>query len=190
MYNTSQKPERSKMNLPEQSISEQTLNWVRTFIIELNICPFAKGPVNKGSLRILVSESKKKAQALEDLMTEIQLMDENPAIETTLLVFADAFKDFFNYLDFADLAEQLLQVQGYEGVYQLATFHPDYYFADSEPDDVANYTNRSPYPMLHLLREDTLDKAIAAYGDTDKIPEKNITTLCQLGLEAIKKKIG
>lgn len=175
------------MNLTDQSISEQTLNWVRSFIVKLNICPFAKGPMNKGSLRIAVSESKKKAQALEDLMTEIQLMDADPTIETTLLVFSDAFKDFFNYLDFVDLAEQLLQVQGYEGIYQLATFHPDYYFADSDPEDVANYTNRSPYPMLHLLREEALEKAIAAYGDTDKIPKKNIATMRQLGLEAIKE---
>lgn len=173
-----------------QLIAEQTLNWVRSFIIEYNICPFAKGPVNKGALRIAVSNTKKKALALEDLMTEIRLLDENPAIETTLLVFADAFKDFFAYLDFVDLAEQLMQQLEYEGIYQLATFHPDYYFADTEPEDVSNYTNRSPYPMVHLLREDIVEKAIAAYGDTDSIPEKNITALHKLGLEKIKKIIG
>lgn len=168
-------------------IAKQTLNWIRSFIIEYNLCPFAKGPVNKGTVRIFVSETKKKAQALEELMTEIHLLDENPAIETTLLVFADSFKDFFAYLDFVDLAEQLILVQGYEGIYQLATFHPDYYFADTDPDDVSNYTNRSPYPMVHILREDSLEKAIASYGDTEMIPARNIATLHQLGLEKIKK---
>lgn len=162
-------------------ITEQTLNWVRSFIIQYNLCPFAKGPVNKGTLKITVSHAPKKAQALEDLMTEIQRLDNHPAIETTLLVFADSFKDFFTYLDLVDLAEQLLVLQGYEGIYQLASFHPDYYFADTHPDEVANYTNRSPYPMLHLLREDHLDKVIAVYGDTERIPEKNIKTLQKLG---------
>ena len=174
--------------IPSNSlIAEETLNWVRSFIIEYNLCPFAKGPVNKGTLKIAVSETKKKALALEDLMVEIQLLDKNPEIETTLLVFAETFKDFFAYLDFVDLAEQLILEQGYEGIYQLATFHPDYYFADTEPDDVSNYSNRSPYPMIHILREDSLEKAIASYGNTDIIPERNIATLQQLGLEKIKK---
>ncbi len=170
----------------ELLIAEQTLKWVRTFIIEYNLCPFAKGPVNKGQLKIQVSNSQKKSQALEDLMTEIFVLDENPKIETTLLVFSQSFKDFFAYLDFVELAERLINELEYEGIYQLATFHPDYYFADADPEDVANYTNRSPYPMVHLLREERLEKAIAAYGDTDGIPEKNITTMNDLGLEKIK----
>lgn len=175
------------MSSSDSHIAEQTLNWVRSFIIAYNLCPFAKVPVNKGSLKISVSETKKKAQALEDLMVEIHLLDENPDIETTLLVYAAAFKDFFAYLDFVALAEQLIQEQGYEGVYQIATFHPDYCFADTEPDDPSNYSNRSPYPMLHILREDSLEKAIAAYGNTEIIPERNIATLQELGLEKIKE---
>ena len=171
-------------------IKEETLNWVRSFIIEYELCPFARAPVNKGALRITVSDHKKQALALEDLMAEIHFLEEHPATETTLLVFAHAFKDFFAYLDFVDLAEELLQQLEYEGIYQIATFHPDYYFADTDPDDVANYTNRSPYPMLHLLREEYLEKAIAAYGDTDKIPEKNTATMRRLGLEQIKKILG
>ncbi len=166
---------------------EQTMNWVRTFIIEHNICPFAKGPVNKGRLRIHASEATKKAQALEDLMTEILLLDEHSDIETTLLLFTDAFKDFFTYLDFVYLAEELLVIQGYEGIYQIATFHPDYFFADTNPDDLSNYTNRSPYPMIHLLREDFLEKAIVAYGDTEDIPRKNIAKMNELGLANLKK---
>ena len=175
------------MSQSDSLIVKQTLNWIRSFIIEYNLCPFAKGPVNKGTLRINVSEAKKKAQALEELMVEVQLLDTNPEIETTLLVFADSFKDFFAYLDFVDLAEQLLVEQGYEGIYQLASFHPDYYFADTNPEDASNYSNRSPYPMVHLLREESLEKAIAAYGNTEEIPQNNIATLNQLGLEKIKK---
>lgn len=168
-------------------VSEQTLNWVRSFVIEHNLCPFAKGPVNKGALRIAVSEHKKQALALEDLMTEIHFLDEHPKIETTLLVFSEGFKDFFSYLDLVDLAEDLLEQLEYDGVYQVASFHPDYYFADSEPDDLANYSNRSPYPMLHILREDDLERAIKAYGDTSKIPERNTELLQSLGIEKIKK---
>lgn len=160
---------------------EETLHWVRSFIIHYNICPFAKVPVNKGQLRIEVLDTRKKAQALEALMDEIFLLENDPSIETTLLVFSTAFKDFFAYLDWVDLAERLLHEQGFDGVYQIATFHPEYCFADSEPDDYANYTNRSPYPMIHLLRESSLDKAIQAYGDTSKIPEQNIKTMRELG---------
>lgn len=171
----------------ENPIAVQTLAWIRSFIVEYNLCPFAKGPVKKGSLKIQVSNTRKKNQALEELMTEIHYLDRNPAIETTLLVFEHSFKDFFNYLDFVDMAEQLILEQGYEGIYQLATFHPDYYFENTEPEDVSNYSTRSPYPMVHLLREDMLEKAINAYGSTEKIPETNISTLKKLGLEKIKK---
>ncbi|RUR13747.1 DUF1415 domain-containing protein [Legionella sp. km772] len=169
------------------TVTEQTLNWVRSFVIENNLCPFAKGPVNKNALRITVSEHRKKALALEDLMTEIHFLDEHPKIETTLLVFPTGFKDFFAYLELVDLAEELLEQLEYEGIYQVASFHPDYYFADSEPDEVSNYTNRSPYPMLHILREEDLEKAIQAYGDTSKIPERNRELLQHLGLEKIKE---
>jgi hypothetical protein len=175
------------MSQSKSLVAKQTLNWIRSFIIEYNLCPFAKGPVNKETLRISVSESRKKTQVLEDLMMEIHLLDENPEIETTLLVFTDTFNDFLTYLDFVDLAEQFILEQGYEGIYQLATFHPDYYFADTDPEDVSNYSNRSPYPMVHLLREDLLEKAIASYGNTEVIPEKNIATLKKLGLEKINK---
>ncbi|MFI4962949.1 MAG: DUF1415 domain-containing protein [Legionellales bacterium] len=159
------------------TITDQTLHWVRSFIIKYNLCPFAKGSVNKGRLRIQVYLDKKQAKALEALMDEVFFLDNNTEIETTLLVLGNGFNDFFTYLNFVDKAEELMKEQGYEGVYQLATFHPDYCFADTDIDDVSNYTNRSPYPMLHLLREDMLEKAIAAYGDTSKIPEHNIATL-------------
>lgn len=168
-------------------ITQHTLNWIHSFIIKYRLCPFAKAPVSQGALRIEITSSKKKAEILEVLMEELYFLDKNPHIETTLLVLAEGCKDFFAYLDLASLAEALIQQQHYEGIYQIATFHPDYYFADTEPDDVANYTNRSPYPMLHLLREERLDQAIAAYGDTDTIPQRNTELMRELGLEQLKK---
>ncbi|MBA2653137.1 MAG: DUF1415 domain-containing protein [Tatlockia sp.] len=168
-------------------IIQHTKNWLHSFIIELTICPFAKREVERGSLRIEVSAVKKIKEALENLITEIQRLDNEPQIETTLLIFPSLCSDFFDYLDFVDLAEVQMSDCGYEGIYQLATFHPDYCFEESDFDDPANYTNRSPYPMLHLLREDSVEKAIAFYGDTEKIPEANIKTMHQLGLEKIQK---
>jgi uncharacterized protein len=173
--------------MPTHLITEQTVHWIRSFVIEYNLCPFAKATLNKGTLRIITSEHKKQALALEDLMSEIHFLEENPDIETSLLVFSEGFKDFFSYLDLVDLAEGLLHQLEYEGIYQIASFHPDYYFVDTDPDDVTNYTNRSPYPMLHLLREDSLDRAIEAYGTTDSIPQRNSDTLRKLGLEKLKK---
>ena len=114
-------------------------------------------------------------------------LDKNSQVETTLIIFPSLFTDFFHYLDFVDDAEALLLTEGYEGIYQLATFHPGYCFADSKENDVTNYTNRSPYPMLHLLREEDLEHAIAYYGNTEEIPEKNMECLRHLGLDAVKK---
>ncbi len=167
-------------------IASTTLDWVQSFVIKHNLCPFAKAPVNKGALRIIVCDQTKKASVLEELMAEIHFLEEHAKIETTLLVFSQGFKDFFAYLDLLELAEDLLQQLEYDGLFQIASFHPDYYFADSNPDDVTNYTNRSPYPMLHILREESLEKAIAAYGSTEQIPEKNCQTLRELGLENIR----
>ncbi len=166
---------------------QHTLNWIRTFIIQLNICPFAKREVERKSLRLQVSKNLNLEKALELLLAEIELLDKEPSIETTLLIFPLQFKDFFDYLDFIDIAEQLLSEQGYEGTYQLASFHPDYCFANVDVDDISNYTNRSPYPMVHILREESVEKAIAFYGDTEKIPEANIKSMHELGLLKIKK---
>ena len=170
----------------EQLVIEQTLNWVKSFVIEYNLCPFAKKAVNTGGLRIAVSSHQKSHHALDACLDEIRLLDDSPRIETTLLVFNCGFKDFFTYLDLVELAEQLIHKLDYEGVYQIASFHPNYYFADTTPDDVTNYTNRSPYPMIHFLREDNLEKAIKVYGNTDEIPENNRLTMRQLGLEKLK----
>lgn len=175
------------MPTQNETIIAETECWIRSFIIKLNICPFAKRELDQNTVKIKASEAKKLSQALEDLLMELMFLDNHPEIETTLLIFPGLFKDFFNYLDFVDYAEGLISEQGYEGIYQLATFHPEYCFADTAFDDVSNYTNRAPYPMIHILREQGLAKAIAHYGDTDNIPANNILTMKNLGLEEIQR---
>ncbi|BFM48403.1 DUF1415 domain-containing protein [Marinomonas sp. THO17] len=174
------------MLLSDDLVIHQTMNWVKGFIVEHNVCPFAKREIDNDTVRLVVLRSKKMDIALEELMTEIQWLDEHSETETTLLIFPTLFKDFHRYLDFVETAENLMFDQGCEGVYQLATFHPNYCFAGTEDDDVSNYTNRSPYPMLHILREASLDKAIAFYGDTSNIPNDNISKMEALGKKSLE----
>lgn len=166
-------------------VRQKTRDWVNSFIIEHNICPFAKRVVNQDTLLIDVAVMNELELALNALTASISQLNTHPEIETTLLVFPVWLACFYDYLDFVDLAERALSEQGYDGVYQLATFHPDYCFAGVDSHDVSNYTNRSPYPMVHLLRESSLDKAIAYYGDTSQIPENNIAKMRELGLKKI-----
>ena len=175
------------VNADDAIITQQTLNWIQSVVIDYNICPFAKRVVDQGTLSIQVTHVNQLEGAIEALMSAVCVLSENPNIETILLVFPAFLHDFFDYLDFTELAEELLFSKHYEGVYQLATFHPDYCFADVEPNDVSNYTNRSPYPMLHLLREASIDLAIKHYGNTEDIPLKNIATMRRLGLVKIKQ---
>jgi len=171
----------------EDVILQQTINWIRSFIVAYNICPFAKHVVNNGTLKLQVSKATKTENALEDLMLNVAQLDTNTNIETSILIFPYLFVDFIDYLEFIDLSEALLFEQDYEGIYQLATFHPHYCFAGVLANDVSNFTNRSPYPMLHLLREDSVEQAIAFHGKTEEIPSENIATMHKLGLEKIKK---
>lgn len=178
------------MSQSETLCVQQTLQWVREFVIKLNLCPFAKREVDKGSVRVHASFSETVEQAMTDLLVEIELLNVNSDIETTLLVFPSFLSDFYDFLDFVEFSEITMQANGHDGAYQLATFHPQYCFADTSPNDVTNYTNRSPYPTLHLLREDSIEKAIAFYGDTEHIPEKNMACLRQLGLAEVKNRAG
>lgn len=171
----------------EQLCIEQTRQWIRSFVIKYNFCPFAKREMDKGSVRIHVSQATTTEQALVDLEHEIELLNTNPDTETSFLLFPWCVEDFFDYLDFTELAESKFLADKYDGVYQFATFHPDYCFADASFDDVTNYTNRSPYPMLHLLREDSLEQAIASFGNTGTIPEANMARLRKMGRTNIEK---
>jgi len=170
------------MNHPtDQQVTEATQAWLKDIIIGYSICPFAKQVWDRGSIRFSIQHDSQIEICLERLIAECERLDTEPAIETSLLVYAQAFPAFDDYLDFLALAESLLLEQGYEGVYQLASFHPDYCFEGAEQDDAANYTNRSPYPMLHLLREASLEKAIASYPDPENIPQRNIDLTRKLG---------
>ena len=171
----------------KQLCVQQTLQWIQSFVIKLNLCPFAKREIEKKSLTIHVSDATTMEQGLSFLMKNIVLLDTDTHTETTIVLFPGLLDDFFDYLDFIDDAEEALWTEGYEGIYQLASFHPDYCFADAAPDDVTNYTNRSPYPMVHVLREARLEKAISYYGNTEDIPEKNKKFLRKVGLDEVKK---
>ena len=159
--------------------------WLEKIVIGLNICPFAKRELVKNRIRFKVSESESEEKLLEDLNAELDLIFSNDSVETTLLILPNILQDFYDYNQFLDLADELLVQMDLEGVFQIATFHPEYQFDGTQPEDVENYTNRSPYPILHILREESLEKAIDDYPDVDKIPEKNIELLKSMGLEKI-----
>jgi len=165
---------------------QQTQAWLNNFIIHYSICPFAQAVVQENSLHYFLDESTDLAKNLENVILQAQHLDVQEAIETTLLLYPTQFGEFADFLEYVALAEELLLFQGYEGIYQLATFHPDYCFAETEQDDPANYTNRSPYPMLHLLRESSIESALAHFPHPEKIPERNITLLRQLGTAKIQ----
>ncbi len=163
-------------------IIAQTKNWLQQVVIACNFCPFAKKELHRGSIHFEVVEAQGRANLLASVVQEMQRLDENDGIETTLLIYPEAFPEFAEFLDFIELAETELAEHDYEGIYQLATFHPDYCFVGEPADDPANFTNRSLYPMLHILREASITKAVDNYPDPENIPERNIVFARKKGL--------
>jgi len=176
--------------MTNRQIVAATQNWLTSFIIAHNICPFARHVHENNGIRYQVINSDKLEDCLEALMEECRHLDAEPATETTLLIFAEACGEFDDFLDLAAIAEQLLIDQGYEGIYQLASFHPDYCFAESSDNDPANYTNRSPYPMLHIIREASIELALQSYQNPEQIPERNIALTRELGLEKMQAQLA
>lgn len=174
------------MEVSEVEIIEKTKAWIEKVVVGLSFCPFAAKPFKDDLIRYKVLHGKSLEQALTSLVLEMIFLKENDTIETTLIIFPDNFTDFQKYLEFLDLSEQLLEREGYEGVFQIASFHPKYLFAGTEESDPSNYTNRSPFPMLHLLREDRLEHAIAKHVNSDLIPDNNIQKAKALGIEYFK----
>ena len=160
-----------------------TCRWLERSVIGLNLCPFAEGVYRGGRLRIRVSEQGSASGLLEELREELRGLHAADPLhcETTLLVHPWVLTDFIEYNDFLDACEASIVDLGLEGEVQVASFHPRYQFAGTQPEDIENYTNRSPYPMLHLLREASIDRAVAAVPDTDEIYRRNIRTLRELG---------
>lgn len=163
----------------------QTREWVSRFVVAHNICPFARREFEGETIRYVEISAASFERALVKLIEECQRLDDDANIETTLMVLATGVDDFDDYLDLLGLAEALLEDQGYEGIYQLASFHPDYCFDGVAEEDPANYTNRSPYPMLHLLRESSIERVLAGFSDPEKIPERNVKVLRELGAESL-----
>ncbi|MFG6666204.1 DUF1415 domain-containing protein [Halomonas sp. HNIBRBA4712] len=177
------------MATADEAVIEHTLAWVREFIVEYDICPFAQRELDADRVRVQVVRSKKFEVTLEELAAELEWLTEHEEVETTLIVLPTLFRSFDHYLDFLELAENLIDMLGFEGIFQLASFHPDYCFADADPEDAANYTNRSPYAMVHVLREASVEKAIAFYGDTAAIPARNIEKLEAMGAEQAQARL-
>lgn len=171
--------------MTDQAIIAATQKWLTSFVIAYNICPFAQREQQNNSIRYQVCHDAHLESALEILMHECFLLDSTPEIATSLIIYANGFTNFDDYLDLVAIADQLLSDRGYEGVYQLASFHPDYCFEDCDELDTANYTNRSPYPMLHIIRESSLTAALASYPDPDKIPERNIRITREMGVDKL-----
>jgi hypothetical protein len=170
--------------LPEDApFIADTRRWVERAVVGLNLCPFARAPLVQDKLRMRVSHARDADALLDDLCGELQSLNAltPDECETGLLIHPFVLNDFLDYNDFLDVADAALQTLGLEGVWQVASFHPDYQFADSDTDDIANYSNRSPWPTLHLLREASVERAMASMSDTDAIYRNNIATLERLG---------
>ena len=177
----SQRP-RGTLIDPERIIA-LTRRWLEKAVIGLDLCPFAAGPYRDNRVRFVVSEQRTASGLAADLRSELlDLQAADPRRrETTLIVHPWVLTDFIEYNDFLEVCDATVRELGLEGELQVASFHPRYRFADTQPDDIANYTNRSPFPMLHLLREASVERAVGAAGDTDEIYRRNIRTLRELG---------
>ena len=174
---------------PAEEIVLATRHWLEKAVIGLDLCPFAKSVYTAERVRYYVSDARSADGLLEEFALELRLLSgmEAARCETTLIIHPYVLEDFLDYNDFLDDADIVIAALGYEGEFQIASFHPQYQFAGTAPDDIDNYTNRSPYPMLQILREASVERAIAAVPDTGAIYEKNIETLRRLGHEGWKR---
>lgn len=168
-----------------QTALDDTRRWLERAVVGLNLCPFAKSVLVKGQVHFAASGAQDATGMLEDFTGELAALVALPASErdTTLLVIPEGMEDFLTFLDLVARAERVVRKRGLEGVVQVAHFHPRFVFADADEDEMGNYTNRSPYPTLHLLREDSIARAVAAFPDASAIYEANIARLDALGPE-------
>lgn len=162
---------------------EDTRRWLERAVVGLNLCPFAKAVLARQQVHLCASQAQDAAGVLDDLARELDALVALPALErdTTLLVLSQAFDDFLAFHDLTQRAERLVRKRGLEGVVQVASFHPRFVFAGTQDEDITNFTNRAPWPTLHLLREESIDRAVAAFPDASAIYEANMDTLRRLG---------
>jgi len=167
-------------------IIKQTKYWISSFIINYTICPFARTPFTHDTIYYAVVDSSSIEECLYTVFSECERLDNTSEIETTFLIYPNLFQDFNDYLDFLTLAENLLNIHNYDGIYQLASFHPMYRFDNEDEIEAASYTNRSPYPMLHLIREASISKALASFPHPEQIPQNNIALTKKLGANKLQ----
>jgi len=175
---------RCLMELSDDTVLADTRRWIEKAVIGLNLCPFARSVYVKNQVRIVVSRARHVDAFLDELDRELDLLANTPAeeIDTTLLVHPELFPDFFVFNDFLNVVDEVVAEHDLEGVIQVASFHPAFQFEGVDADDISNFTNRAPYPTLHLLREDSVERAVASDGgNADEIVERNIRTLEALG---------
>ena len=161
--------------------------WLQRFVIDLNLCPFARRVASQGNIRFSVSHALNEDELTQTLESELELLLATPAIETTLLIHPDVLNSFYDYNDYLNQAESLLNQKQFDGVFQIASFHPQYQFAGTATDDAENYSNRTPFPVLHLLREASVTKAIDDYPDIDMIPENNLQRLNEVSSKVLQQ---
>ncbi|KZY37042.1 MULTISPECIES: DUF1415 domain-containing protein [unclassified Oleiphilus] len=169
-------------------VESEVVAWLERVVIGLNLCPFARKPYEDERVRIAIDTGSSYDSILERLLAELRFLDNdsNLAIETTLLVIPNGLSDFYSYLACLSDANSILVSEGYEGVFQLASFHPDYQFEGTEPDDKSNLTNRAPYPVFHIIREQSLEYALESYDNPEKIPERNVELMQSMEGERLK----
>jgi len=173
-------------NLPsDEEVVATTKLWLERAVIGLNLCPFAREVHDKKQIRYVVSSATHPEELLEELMREMEVLAETPSekIDTTLLIHPQVLTDFLDYNDFLEVVEEALEDMELDGILQVASMHPQYQFADTQPDDIENYTSRAPYPTLQLLREASIVKVVATYPEAEQIFDNNIATLRRLGHE-------
>jgi uncharacterized protein len=165
------------------AIESLTRNWLEKAVIGLNLCPFAKAPYAKNLVRFVVSNAQTENALMSSLACELALLktSSRSTVETTIIIHPLVLSDFYDYHFFVSEAERFLAREDYEGIFQIASFHPQYQFAGVSPDDPTNNTNRSPYPMLHILREDSVSEAHDSKQDAQRITERNCATMTSLG---------
>jgi hypothetical protein len=177
------------MSTEAESIIAATQHWLEKAVIGLNLCPFAKAVHVKKQIRYVVSAATTPEALLEELMNELRMLqDADPdKIDTTLLIHPGVFADFLDFNDFQDTVDIAVAEPEFNDEFQVVSLHPQYQFAGTAPEDIENYTNRSPYPTLHLLREASVDRAVDAFPDADQIVDNNVETLKKLGIEGWKR---
>lgn len=168
-------------HIDSSDVERRVENWLTSIVIDLNLCPFAHSEYRKNSIRFKTSQAEVEQDIVRDLIVELSLLNKHDDIETTLLILPRVLLEFEHFNGFLGFADSLLEEMNLDGVFQIASFHPDYRFAETHPDDAENYTNRAPYPILHILRESSLDGAIEQHPDTDQIPIDNIALMNKLG---------